>query len=60
MMIRFVSLLMALMIWAGTIPATAGEPLRIVIDEGVIEPLPYAVPDFVADSTAGALFLIHI
>ena len=28
-------------------------PLRIEITEGVVEPLPYAVPDFVAES-AGA------
>jgi TolB protein len=30
-----------------------GGPLRIEITEGVVEPLPYAVPDFVAES-AGA------
>jgi TolB protein len=29
-------------------------PLRIEITEGVIEPLPYAVPDFVADNAAAA------
>ncbi|TMV07692.1 Tol-Pal system protein TolB [Ruegeria sediminis] len=36
-------------------PAHAqGQPLRIVIDEGVIEPMPFAVPDFVPDSAAAA------
>ncbi len=29
-------------------------PLRIVIDEGVIEPLPFAVPNFVAETPASA------
>lgn len=36
----------------GTAFAQSG-PLRIVIDQGVIEPLPFAVPDFVPE-TAGA------
>ena len=36
-------------------PAFAQQgPLRIEITEGVIEPLPYAVPDFVPDSAAAA------
>lgn len=30
------------------------EPLRIVIDEGVIEPLPFAVPDFVPENAGSA------
>ncbi|KUJ80430.1 translocation protein TolB [Ruegeria marisrubri] len=30
------------------------QPLRIIIDEGVIEPMPFAVPDFVPDSPAAA------
>jgi len=54
-MIRYMlSLLAALVILAA--PAAAqddGGPLRIEITEGVIEPLPYAVPGFVADSAAG-------
>ncbi|MGL6212128.1 MAG: Tol-Pal system protein TolB, partial [Paracoccaceae bacterium] len=29
-------------------------PLRIVIDEGVIEPMPFAVPDFIAENGGGA------
>jgi TolB protein len=29
------------------------EPLHIVIDQGVIEPMPFAVPDFLGDGKAG-------
>jgi TolB protein len=36
--------------WA--MPATA-EPLRIVIDQGVIEPLPFAAPTFLDEGGAG-------
>jgi TolB protein len=39
------------------LPATAQErdgPLRIEITEGVIEPLPYALPDFVGDGAAAS------
>ena len=32
------------------------QPLRIEINEGVIEPVPYAVPDFVAENAGGAQF----
>ncbi|MEI6099409.1 MAG: Tol-Pal system beta propeller repeat protein TolB [Alphaproteobacteria bacterium] len=31
-------------------PAVQAEPLRIVIDGGVIEPMPFAVPDFIAET----------
>lgn len=35
------------------VPAAAQQgPLRIQITEGVIEPLPFAVPDFVAETRA--------
>jgi len=38
-------------------PALAQQgPLRIEITEGVIEPLPFAVPDFVPDNTAATAF----
>ncbi len=51
-MIRsFLTLLAALTFWA--MPATAQEnsgPLRLEITEGVIEPMPFAVPDLVAES----------
>ncbi len=38
---------------AGTAAAQTG-PLRIEITEGVIEPLPFAVPDFIAENGAAA------
>ncbi|EDM70355.1 translocation protein TolB precursor [Roseobacter sp. AzwK-3b] len=55
-MMRYIlSLLTVLMLWS--LPATAQTgPLRIEITEGVIEPLPFAAPDFVSDSTTGAEF----
>ena len=37
----------------GFAPIVTAEPLKIVIDSGVIEPMPYAVPDFIAEN-AGA------
>ncbi|MBZ0123028.1 MAG: Tol-Pal system beta propeller repeat protein TolB [Roseovarius sp.] len=46
-------LLLALLIPAAPVPAQDGGPLRIEITEGVIEPLPYAVPDFVAEGVSG-------
>ncbi len=51
MMRTMISLLAVLTLWA--LPAIAQDrgPLRIEITEGVIEPLPYAVPDFVADGS---------
>jgi TolB protein len=60
MMVRVLTLLLALCVWvfAGSpvVQAQESGPLRIEITEGVIEPLPFAVPDFVADSGAGAEF----
>jgi TolB protein len=55
-MMRYIlSLLTVLMLWS--LPASAQNgPLRIEITEGVIEPLPFAAPDFVSDSTTGAEF----
>ena len=53
MMRRILTLLCALVVLMA--PAYAQErdgPLRIEITEGVIEPLPYAVPAFVADNAA--------
>lgn len=47
----FAALMMALV--ASTAWAQSG-PLRIEITEGVIEPMPFAVPDFVAENTAAA------
>ena len=54
MMKQFLTLLMALMLFAAPVAAQSPGPLRIEIDEGVIEPLPFAVPDFVADTGAAA------
>ncbi|MDT8326571.1 MAG: Tol-Pal system beta propeller repeat protein TolB [Roseovarius sp.] len=56
MMRMLVTLLMALSLWALPAVAQNNGPLRIEITEGVIEPLPYAVPDFVSDNSAGADF----
>lgn len=47
------SLALGLALIAGAAQAQ-NQPLRIVIDEGVIEPLPFAVPDFVPDTGAAA------
>lgn len=44
------SLLLGLMVLGQMAHAQSG-PLRIEITDGVIEPLPYAVPDFVAESS---------
>ena len=59
-MVRLLTLLVALSMLGLTlnIPAFAQEsgPLKIEITEGVIEPLPFAVPDFVADNGAGTEF----
>ncbi len=56
MMRTILSLLTALMFGAVPALAQSSGPLRIEITEGVIEPMPYAVPDFVADGAAGAEF----
>jgi TolB protein len=53
-MMRFMmTLLAALTLWAMPALAQGNGPLRIEITEGVIEPMPFAVPDFVSDSAAG-------
>src|SRR6056297_2518787 len=52
MMRSLLIVLAALALWA--LPATAqqqGGPLRLEITEGVIEPMPFAVPDLVAEGT---------
>ncbi|MDF1803332.1 Tol-Pal system beta propeller repeat protein TolB [Thalassovita sp.] len=53
MMKHVLTLLSALLVLGFTVPASAA-PLRIEITEGVIEPLPYAVPDFVAENSAAS------
>ena len=53
-MMRYVlSLLVACVVWVAPVAAQDG-PLRIEITEGVIEPMPFAAPDFVSDNAAGA------
>ena len=53
MMYRFMTIVLAVLalIQAPALRAQDG-PLRIEITEGVIEPLPFAVPDFIAESSA--------
>ncbi|MDF1670281.1 MAG: Tol-Pal system beta propeller repeat protein TolB [Roseovarius sp.] len=56
---RILTLLIASVLWAAPFSAlstAAQEPLRLELDEGIFEPLPFAVPDFVADNGAGAEF----
>ncbi|WP_127109406.1 Tol-Pal system beta propeller repeat protein TolB [Pararhodobacter zhoushanensis] len=40
--------------------ARAQTPLRIEITEGVIEPVPFAIPDFVAENAAGGQYTAGI
>ena len=54
------SLLAALFIMALPVTAQEDGPLRIEITEGVIEPLPYAVPGFVADTARAQDFAERI
>jgi TolB protein len=55
MMLRVLTLMLAATMGLGAAPALAQSgPLRIEIDEGVIEPLPFAVPDFLAENAAAA------
>nr|WP_281983647.1 Tol-Pal system beta propeller repeat protein TolB [Thalassorhabdomicrobium marinisediminis] len=50
MMIRFLTFLAAVMMaFAFTGPATAQEPLRLTLRDGVIEALPFALPQFEAE-----------
>ena len=45
-------LLTALALGLASLSAAQAEPLRILIDGGVIEPMPFAVPDFIAENNA--------
>ncbi|WP_317057253.1 Tol-Pal system beta propeller repeat protein TolB [Roseovarius rhodophyticola] len=56
-MMKYVLTLLSAFLLGFATPVAAQEregPLRIEITEGVIEPLPYAVPVFVADNAAAA------
>ncbi|WP_417723578.1 Tol-Pal system beta propeller repeat protein TolB [Salipiger sp.] len=57
---HFLAMLVALAaLCAGPVAAQDG-PLRIEITEGVVEPLPYAVPDFVAETGDAAKYATDI
>ena len=45
----FRPLIVAIALALASFTAAQAEPLRIVIDGGVIEPMPFAVPDFIAE-----------
>ena len=47
------ALALAGLISAAPMAWAQGGPLRIVIDEGVIEPMPVAVPAFIDEGGAG-------
>ena len=50
MMTRFLTLFVAIMLAFSTItPASAQEPLRLTLRDGVIEALPFALPTFQAE-----------
>jgi len=60
---RILLSLLALAVLAAAPPAPAQErsgPLRIEITEGVIEPLPFAIPTFVAENAAGRAHAANI
>jgi len=53
MLKRYLTLILAALVALTPMPASAQEPLRLEITEGVIEPLPFALPTFIA-ADAGA------
>ena len=58
MMVR---VLFVILVWLGVAPAVAQTgPLRIEITEGVIEPLPVAIPDLVAETARSVQMGQHI
>ncbi|MCE8513377.1 Tol-Pal system protein TolB [Ruegeria pomeroyi] len=59
MMRILTSLVLGAALLAGAAQAQ-NQPLRITIDEGIIEPLPYAAPNFVPDSPAAAEYAAEI
>jgi len=61
MMLRLLTLTLSLAMGLGAAPALAQSgPLRIEIDEGVIEPLPFAAPEFLAENAAAADYARNI
>ena len=55
MMKLLTSLFVGLTLMSAPVYAQNG-PLRLELDEGIIEPLPFAVPNFVPDGPAAAQF----
>lgn len=51
MQTRLVQLLLALSLALTPLVAVAQEPLRLKLDTGVVEPMPFAVPKFVPESS---------
>ena len=50
---------LAMLLPVGAVQAQDG-PLRIEITDGVIEPLPFAAPDFIADTPAASQYAADI
>lgn len=59
-MMRYLAILLAGLFFAATSAVAQNGPLRIEITEGVIEPLPYAVPNFVPENQDSAEFAASI
>ncbi|MBO9465712.1 Tol-Pal system protein TolB [Tropicibacter sp. R15_0] len=52
MQTRLIPMLIALLMALLPGFVTAQEPLRLTLDQGVVEPMPYAVPNFVPETSA--------
>ncbi len=59
MMKLLTSLFLGLTLMSAPVYAQSG-PLRLEIDEGIIEPLPFAVPNFVPDGPSASQYAIDI
>lgn len=57
---RFLCMITAAMLALVPLMASAQGPLRIEITEGVVEPMPYAVPDFVAETPEASQYASQI
>ncbi|MEM7319501.1 MAG: Tol-Pal system beta propeller repeat protein TolB [Pseudomonadota bacterium] len=55
----FASLMMVVALFVSQSHAQS-QPLRIVIEDGVIEPLPFAIPNFVPDGAAATEYAVNI
>lgn len=59
-MMRYLATLLACFAALLTPALVQSEPLRITIDEGIIEPMPFAVPNFVPENTAANEYAANI